>query len=76
MSNLNARSRDPLSQGASLFSGYLSGNFTYESQAGWNITIPAMAAAAIVKSGRLNAMIADTNRIFTKLKRNKEENGE
>ncbi len=29
--------------------GYLAGSYTYESQAGWTITIPAMAARAIIK---------------------------
>lgn len=29
--------------------GYLAGNYSYESQAGWNLTIPALAARAILK---------------------------
>jgi hypothetical protein len=31
--------------------GFLTGSFTYTSQAGWNITIPAIAARAIAKRG-------------------------
>ncbi len=31
--------------------GYLAGDYSYESQAGWNITIPALVARAIIKPG-------------------------
>jgi hypothetical protein len=31
--------------------GYLAGNYSYTSQAGWKITIPALAARAILKPG-------------------------
>jgi hypothetical protein len=34
--------------------GLLAGNYTYTSQAGWNISIPAIAAGAIVKHGALD----------------------
>lgn len=30
--------------------GYLAGNHTYESQAGWNITLPALVAVAVARS--------------------------
>ncbi len=36
--------------------GYLAGNYSYESQAGWNITVPAIAALAIVKYESINKL--------------------
>lgn len=34
--------------------GYLAGDYSYESQAGWNISIPALVARAIVKPGEIS----------------------
>lgn len=38
--------------------GYLAGNYSYESQAKWNITIPALAAHSMLKAGALRKMKA------------------
>jgi hypothetical protein len=34
--------------------GYLAGDYSYESQAGWNITIPALVARAIIKPNEVS----------------------
>jgi len=34
--------------------GYLAGDYSYESQAGWNISIPALVARAIIKPSELS----------------------
>ena len=34
--------------------GYLAGDYSYESQAGWNITVPALVARAIIKPNEVS----------------------
>lgn len=55
--------------------GYLAGDYSYESQAGWNITIPALVARAIIKPQEVNkytvkvpASKTNTNAEFFKVK--------
>lgn len=42
--------------------GFLSGNYSYESQAGWNITIPQIVARSITKRGTLTKLTPKSKR--------------